>query len=279
MEIGEEWAYRESAHALDCPVVPARILQFGPPKSNKVRVCMLGGEYAGLEMWIPRIRLLVPWRDAEAWLRDERLFAAAAEASMAQHGSLEYEAAMVVADAYPQPGDIQISYGRKGGATVRVRDLAAVARDLGLREADLVSEPLGFVDRHGEYVGPWSVAYRLVRRVAEIYGDQVLAKVAAEESKLQEGTIRGYTIHTTRGEATFIPPELSKEFLRRRQPIFNLVRSWCGEPVIARFDEIEALQREVARLRGLVEQAASWLEEADRPKPARRLRKDLNSEP
>jgi hypothetical protein len=53
----------------------------GPPRSNKVRVRWLDGEYEGLEEWVPKIRLLAPWEEAEAPLEDERRMLAAVEAS------------------------------------------------------------------------------------------------------------------------------------------------------------------------------------------------------
>ena len=59
MEIGETWGYRERANDSACPLIPAEVLQFGPPRSHKVRVVMRGGEYSGLDMWVPKVRLRV----------------------------------------------------------------------------------------------------------------------------------------------------------------------------------------------------------------------------
>ena len=66
MQIGECWAYREKALHDLTPVRQVEILQFGPPRSRKVRVRLLDGEYQGLDMWVPQIRLRVLWDNAAA---------------------------------------------------------------------------------------------------------------------------------------------------------------------------------------------------------------------
>ena len=111
MEIGETWGYRERANDSACPIIPAEILQFGPPRSQKVRVAMRGGEYAGLDMWVPKVRLRVLWAESGAWLRDERLMEAALAESADAWGTLEYEAAMLTLAACP----IEDMYAGWGG--------------------------------------------------------------------------------------------------------------------------------------------------------------------
>lgn len=93
MQIGDSWAYREKAHAEGNHVIPAEVLQFGPPRSNKVRVPCLDGQYPGLDAWVQKVRLRVPWREAEAWLRDERFPRGAREVSLDALGTVEHEAA------------------------------------------------------------------------------------------------------------------------------------------------------------------------------------------
>lgn len=275
MEVGEIWAYREKAYTEGYPVLPVEILQFGPPRSNKVRVRFLDGEYPGIDQWIPKVRLRVPWEQAEAWLQDERRFALAREVSREAYLSLEYEAAMTTVSAYPRPDGILIGYGIAEGATVMVADIATVARDLSLNVDELLAEPLAFVDRHGTYVGPWSVAYRLARRVAAVYPDGVLARVVAEERQLWQAATRGESFELRRGEHVWIPPERCAERLRERQPVLDLIRSWTGSGAAERYDDLTALRDEVARLRGLVEAAAGALQRAGQRHEARRLRKEL----
>ena len=48
------------------------MIREGPPRSNKVKVRRLDGEYEGLEEWVPKVRLVVPWEEVEALLEDEQ---------------------------------------------------------------------------------------------------------------------------------------------------------------------------------------------------------------
>ena len=78
MQVGEQWAYREPPNTPGKAAIVAEVLQFGPPKSNKVRIRLLAGEYPGLDIWASKKRLLVPWDEVDAYLDDERRYEAAA---------------------------------------------------------------------------------------------------------------------------------------------------------------------------------------------------------
>ncbi len=53
-DVGPRFAYREYAHTLGDPVRPVEVVKGGPPRSQKIRVRRLDGEYEGLEEWVPR---------------------------------------------------------------------------------------------------------------------------------------------------------------------------------------------------------------------------------
>ncbi len=110
LQIGDRWAYREKPNRHGHPVWQAEIIQFGPPKTNKVRVRFLDGEYPGLDMWVPRVRLCVPWIEAGAWLRDEERTIAAWEASPFDEDSVEWWAATEIFGAYPGPNAIMMGW-------------------------------------------------------------------------------------------------------------------------------------------------------------------------
>lgn len=78
---------RERAGEMGCEMIPAEILQFGPGKTQKVRIQMQAGEYAGLDLWLPRQRLKVLWADSGHWLTDESAFEQARLASIDAPGS------------------------------------------------------------------------------------------------------------------------------------------------------------------------------------------------
>ena len=101
MDITETWAYRDRSPSKS-PLIPAEIVQFGPPKSQKVRVRWKVGEYLVLYTWLPKIRLPVLWSEAEAWLRDERLFNAA-HGVLGRRRQIEHKAASMAVPVHPCP--------------------------------------------------------------------------------------------------------------------------------------------------------------------------------
>lgn len=147
-------AYRERISDPNSPLIPAEIIQLGPPKLHKVRVRWKGGEYPGLDTWVPKVRLPVLWSEAEAWLRDERLFNAARQASEEAIDTIEHKAALMAVLVHPVGDGIFIGYGGADAAMLEVSDLSAVAKDLRLDAGDLLNEPLSFIDRHGKYIAP-----------------------------------------------------------------------------------------------------------------------------
>lgn len=273
MEIGEIWAYRERVNDRACPLVPAEILKFGPPRSHKVRVRLQAGEYMGLDVWVPKPRLVVEWEAADDWLRDERLLDAVREASWDAYETVEYRAALEAVFVHPMPDGILLGFGRREGALVEIADLPAVAKDLGLDAEELLREPLAFLDRHGTYFAPWPVARRIAMRVAECYADRVLAAIDQKESELQEQAVHGEWVEWSKGRSFEIPPEKCAERLRDEEPVFALVREWCGQPANERFDEVVALRAEVKRLRSVIVETATRLDTEGLAREAARLRK------
>lgn len=274
MEIGETWAYRERAHTPGWPVLPVEILQFGPPRSKKVRVRYLTGEYPGLDQWVPQVRLRVPWDEAEAWLRDEQLYAAA-RAAAGPATAAERWAAWFATLAYPGPDEIHVDYPDEPAPTVEVSDPALFTSAVGLDIDVLLGEPGAFLDRSGTYAAPWPVALQIAHHLATAFPDDLLANVAEEERTLQHESIHGRHFDFGRTISGFVPPEACAEWLHERQPGFDLLRAWCDSAVVERFDEVQALRVEVKRLRELVEQAARRLEGFNHPRIARHLRQAL----
>ena len=68
-KVGRRFAYREHAHTPGDPVRPVEVVTEGPPRSQKVKVRLLDGEYEGLEVWVPNgFGSVAPWEEAEALL-------------------------------------------------------------------------------------------------------------------------------------------------------------------------------------------------------------------
>jgi hypothetical protein len=149
---------------------------------------------------------------------------------------------------------------------------------LNLNADELLGEPFAFVDREGDYVAPWPVTLKIVQRIAARYPEKTLAHMHQEERKLQDEAVRGASFERGRGEVPgYLSPEQCAEYLRKRQPVFDLVRSWCGADSVSEFDALAELRSEVNRLRELVDDAASVLVRNNLKSDARRLRSTLTS--
>jgi hypothetical protein len=111
LAVGQTWAYREKVFEPTSPIQPAEVLQFGPPRSQKVRVRMLRGPFEGLDTWVLQRRLVARWDIAESWVRDEIRYGAAADACGAVD-EITHDAAWLVAYGYDDTDDVL----RSGGA-------------------------------------------------------------------------------------------------------------------------------------------------------------------
>ncbi|HEY1333681.1 MAG TPA: hypothetical protein VGF31_05455, partial [Myxococcaceae bacterium] len=212
--------------------------------------------------------------DREAWLRDEAAHAAARAASRVSVREPEHQAASLVLAASPRPGGVRLGVGQREGAILVVPDLPGLARALGWDAARLRREPLAFVDRHDAYVAPWAVARGIAHALAELYAERILAAVAAEEALLRQEAHLGRTTVLRDGSTHTVPAEACAVTLRLRERVFALVRMWCGEAAVVRFDRTVRLEAEVARLRRLLaageSPSAAGKREEDRPRPPRR---------
>jgi hypothetical protein len=271
---GEPWAYRAQPRTPACPVVPAEILAVGATRALGVRIRFLAGGEAGEERWVLRGRLVVPWAEREAWLRDEAAHATARAASRVSMRDPAYQAASLVLAASPRPGGVRLGFGHREGAILIVPDLAGLARVLGWDVVRLRQEPLAFVDRHGTYVAPWAVARGVAHAIAELYAERVLARVAAEETVLRQEAHLGRTMVLRDGGTHTVPAAACAVTLRLRERVFALVRGWCGEAAVIRVDRTARRAAEVARLRGLMTAgqppAATGERGEDGPRPPRR---------
>ena len=276
---GHRYAYRERAHTPGTPVRPVELVKEGPPRSQKAKVRWLDGEYEGLEEWVPKVRLVAPWEEADALLEDERRMVAALEASGDVNGTTTYRAAETVFFAVPQEAGAEVLFGTKAieSELLSVDDLEAACARLGLDAEELRAEPLSYVDRFGEYKAPFGVAVRVARRLCENFSEMVLRCLHAEEEELCQELVSG-GLDVSRpwwsdSEARREWAEAKSEELR---PVFALVREWCGGETVEEFSEVLALREEVDRLQGMVKDLAAWLRDHGHPVKAALIVKELS---
>jgi hypothetical protein len=151
------------------------------------------------------------------------------------------------------------SAGAWGGICSMPEDeIQRIADRAGLDRAPVDLHPLAFKDRHHEVHVPLEGAETLARAFAAAEPETVLMAIEDSEEELRAS---GYEPgHRYR-----------HELLRRYKPGWALARHWAG------FErEVEMLQKEVERLRGLVAMAATELRSSGEGDKARRLLRALD---
>lgn len=279
--IGRRFAYRERVREYGQEIRPVEVTKEGPPSSNKARVRWLDGEYEGLEEWVPKVRLLAPWGEAEALLEDERRLLAALEASRDAYDEAICEAASEIFGALSERStpEEEVFFGYKAveRKLLVVQNLEATTRRLGLDREGMLAEPHAFVDRFGCYKAPFRTAVGVARRCCERFPREILGRIRKEEDELRRELVSG---HAVPSDARWVDPDTYREWAEARleevEPIHALIREWCGQEAREGFAEVLALREEVDGLRELVRETTSWLKHNGHPVKAGLLRKKLD---
>lgn len=219
-EVGKRFAYRERVHignaGSSCGGGQERTTQV-----EQVRIRWFTGEYEGLEEWVPQIRLVAPWDEAEALLEDERRSDAAMEASEDTYRPVPWLAVQMVFWAVPVEADgVGIGYRAVERQLLVVRNLERTTPALGLRAQDLLAEPHAYVDRLGNYKAPWSLAIRVVKHCCKRFSWDVLRYIRMEEDELMEQISTGRSFSRFSDEVFDIKREYAEERLREQEPTF-----------------------------------------------------------
>lgn len=273
MNADQIWAYRARARDADCPVERAKYLE-PAPKGRKCLVRFLDRE--GREEWVPRERLIVLWDEREGWLEEERRMVAVVEVSAHAYETPQFDAVSSLLSDGEFLDGVELGYTRQECCTVQIPDLAAVCGRLGMDPDELRREPLAFLTDDGRFVGPWSLAVKIAKRVAELNAEAVMQMVMDEEERIELESVHGWTYTVGRErEERWVPPERLKDHHTKRLVELNIVREWCGREIIERLDELEALRAEVQRLGQLVERAIVELRRCGRDSIASTMESDL----
>lgn len=285
-DVGKRFAYRERARSPGEPVRPVEVVKEGPPRSNKAKVRWLDGEYEGLEEWIPKVRLVAPWEEAESLLEDERRMFEALDSTGDVYDTVPYKAVRMVFFALPPgEGSDSVFFGYKAieSELLNIEDLDAARKRLGLSAEELLAEPHSYVDRFSEYKAPFEVAVKVAKHCCRKFTQDMLRYVQAEEDALKDAVISGYYAFPERRYRSWKDKD-GFEILRTRaeerhaeeKPIFDLIREWCGQDAVDEFRQILELREEVDRLRGLMTDTVRWLRDAGHPVKAALLMKQID---
>lgn len=275
-EIGERWGYREKPRTAGGALREVEVLQLGPSRSTKVRVRWQDGEYSGMDEWISGVRLVVPWHDAAAFVRDEELAIALVAAQPGPLDAVTVREVLQVWFATKAPLTFEVEQGEPILARVwPLEERAGLSFEF--HESEAIATPAAYVDRDGDVHIGQNAALELVRRLCAEQADLVLEYQTKELDRLRAVVTTGwYTPSATSGgEPWRMEAAKARQLLEDAEMVWELLCDWCGQGGHDAFDEREALRAEVLRLQGLVEDAARFLKSTDHPVKAAALRREM----
>lgn len=273
--MGETWGYRQKARTLGESLRPVEVLQLGPTKSRKVRICWLDGEYAGLDEWVPAQRLIVEWAKADDFMADE---AGIVDLMEIQPAPLEPVTLSAVQEVFFTGCDAVTFLVEPGRALTANVNLEALASSpfRGLREE--VGMMNSFTDSSGlVHIGQVD-ALHLAQLMCVANPRAVLERADREESRAREAVVTGWW------QSEFFEPyridrKDAQTRLEDRQAINEVLRRWCGTAATVGFDEVTALRAEIDRLQGILDRTARWLREAGHAVKAAEVLRQIGSVP
>jgi hypothetical protein len=254
-EIGERWAYRDKPRTIGGEFRPVEVLQAGPGR-KKYRVRRLDGDYVGLDEWVSRARLVVPWDDAASVLADERsLLALLAR----QPEPLEAAVADAVMQVYFGSHHDFIGFDVVAGRPIvaTVEDFDAHRDELPLPAGDLTGSPGAFIDRCGELTVGQEAAMQLARALCETAPDPIMERCSQEIARWRKAVVSCWIESEYAKEGGYrVDANRARQYLNAAEQSSAIVRSWCGVEAETAYDEREALRDEVTRLSRLIEETA-----------------------
>jgi hypothetical protein len=239
-----------------------------------VKIRFLDDAFEGREDWVPPSRLKVLWSGVKEWQARENRWEAVSIPSVGVDDTSELWAAELVFDLLKVDDALNLSYGRLAGVLC-VSDASKAARILDITRSEFFADKLSFVDDDGTIVVPWSTTLELAKATASKHNEAVLREVAKRERKAAHQAVYGAVYGSRRAKPWYVTPEVCAEVDSRQIPTYALLRQWCGEAEVNRFDEISGLRAELLKVSRVAEQAISALEDAGLSKVAKSLKNDL----
>lgn len=269
LTLGFIWAYRVGTK-LGTPAIPAKVLQFGPETAkHKVRVKYLDGEYSGLDEWVPKTRLVVPWESHDSWWEDELNQLAALELGGPANDN-EFSAVMHVFAVYRGESVFTIGFNRQEHGLLEIHDEEAAIEALEGSGVVLEGLPGFYRNRWGDIRASWHASLQIAKQLCKKFTEEI-----ATATKLE---LRGYekaTVHGRHYGRTYIDPETAQWSLEHERPMLEMVLSWCEVDDVERIDREQMLQDEVQRLRGVLQEVVTRYRNDGHPHLASNLEKRI----
>ncbi|MCL4240063.1 MAG: hypothetical protein KJ048_01820 [Dehalococcoidia bacterium] len=249
--VGEDYGLRMRVSSKE-PLHHVQVTQ-KVDRNKNAKVRHVDGQSEGMEKFFPFRNVAVPWNRRKQFLRNEESLRVIRELS-ADVDPVTKEAVQSVFGAAGEHSAFVHGDGHFSADAEAVKRLASRA---GMPEALRELDSFAFVDDIGNAQLTFRAAYRPATELAKREPDTVRMEVEAREEELRAG---GYG-----------PGERwQHDWLRDQRRAFALMRQWAGFS-----SELDRLQKEVDRVRGLLYSAALELERAGRVREARTLQRAL----
>lgn len=217
---GRFYAYREKVSA-GTPLLKVKLIEkvAGRPK---VKIRFEDGPYPGLEEYVLTRRLVVPWGERKALLRDEeRLQRLEEHARGVGRNAALGEAVAAVLASSGEPS----AWAEWDGVSMPEDELERIARRAGLEKPVAELHPLAFCDRRGDVHLPLEAGEMLARAFAAAEPETVSMAIQDREEELRlAGNVPGQ--------------RYMHDILRGHLPGFAIARQWAG------FDRSDRVERD-----------------------------------
>jgi hypothetical protein len=253
MNVGERWAYRARIH--DDPA-EVEIEFIGTKRPARVKVRFPADEDEGRVDWVPPSRLKSLWDEREAFLSEERGWAqlvALTDGDAVLEDAVETVLRLLVPRSV---ATVSLSRSRRGVLTVQNTDRLVELTDLDRAELEEARPKMR--DEDGLHL-PWPVAVRVARMAAAKSPTRVMEEVHREEENGRYEAAYGGLGEGTYAHTAARMRSHYEEFWR---PLFETLRSWCGDASASSSDEVRDLRVEIDRIRAILDLAVGALRDA-----------------
>lgn len=241
---GRLYGFRPKGTGVGDPLGKIRVI--GPARGRQCRIRYEDGELEGFDEWVSTFRIVCPWGQRKAFLRDE-------ERRVKLHAADDEIWDSVVEDAICHVTTASGEYG--GFAKGWTTDPASAQRfwdRARLKGTPLEYDPLNFANRDGE----WHLSFKTALHASRSF--------AAAEPEIVDLYLRN--LENQLKAKGFEPgSSFEHELLRQWSPGIALARSWTQR------SRGYAAEKEIERLRELVHTAARYLRNAGEYEDARRI--------
>jgi len=248
---GEKYALRTKPTDQSSPFL--KVTYVGPARGRQCRIRYDEGEYRGMEEWVPTRQLMCRWGQRKALARDEERAAYLAEADTQTWDQVTDDAVSAVMTASGEYGGFGRSWDTDPASAERYWARA------GLTGSPLQDHPANYADRHGT----WHLTFSTAVKASQAF--------AAAEPELVDLYLRGWE-EQLKAEGFQPGRRHDHDLLRRWAPSHALARDWAQVP------RGYAAEKEIQRLRGLVQAAVRDLREAEMDDKAARLERGLRGQ-